>query len=58
MPSARILLDTNTYLRLAKTIRPLLGQPFGKPQTMLTVIPELHQELASKRLFGKNPFAQ
>ena len=29
MPATHVLLDTNSYLRLARSIRPLLGQQFG-----------------------------
>jgi len=50
MPATHILIDTNVYLRLAKTIRPFLGQTFGEKPYLLSVIPELNQELTSKRL--------
>ena len=33
-----VLLDTNTYLRLAKRIRPLLGVKFGQKDYVLTVL--------------------
>ena len=47
MPPARILVDTNTYLRLARTIKPLLGVPFGEPGHCLCILPELERELAA-----------
>ncbi|MEX2131237.1 MAG: DNA-binding protein [Pseudohongiellaceae bacterium] len=50
MPATHILLDTNAYLRLARTIRPLLGQALGEVPYLLSVIPELNKELASNRL--------
>ena len=56
MPLAQILLDTNAYLRLAKTIRPLLGQPFGDPPSVLSVIPEINQELEGHRLSSRFPW--
>lgn len=50
MPATHILIDTNTYLRLAKTIRPFLGQTFADPPYLLSVIPELNLELINNRL--------
>ena len=50
MPATHILLDTTCFLRLARSIRPLLGQQFGDQPYVLSVIPELNKELTSKRL--------
>ena len=44
MPLSRILVDSNAYFRLAKSIRPLLGAPFGKKQYCLYVLKELQVE--------------
>ncbi|HRJ51574.1 MAG TPA: PIN domain-containing protein [Candidatus Thiothrix moscowensis] len=53
MPQSKILVDTNAYLRLAKTIRPLLFMPFGDNEYCLYILPELNQELASYKLRSK-----
>jgi hypothetical protein len=46
-----VLLDTNTYLRLAKRIKPLLGTPFGQKDYVLTILKEVETEvLRSSRL--------
>ena len=37
MPQSKILVDTNAYLRLAKTIRPLLFMPFGDNEYCLYI---------------------
>jgi hypothetical protein len=58
MPQSKILVDTNTYLRLAKTIRPLLFVPFGDKDYCLYVIPELNKELTSRRLMSKFPWVE
>ncbi len=50
MAQSKILVDTNAYLRLAKTIRPLLFVPFGDSEYCLYIIPELNDELNYKRL--------
>lgn len=44
-----VLVDTNAYFRLAQSIRPLLGKPFGQEQYCLYVISELQKE------YDKNP---
>lgn len=44
MAQAKYLIDTNSYLRLARSIRPLLGATFGAKPTCLYVIPELNVE--------------
>ena len=56
MPQSKILVDTNAYLRLAKTIRPLLFTPFGESEYCLYVIPELNKELCGRRLISKFPW--
>ena len=50
MAQSKILVDTNAYLRLAKTIRPLLFVPFGENQYCLYILPELNKELENHRL--------
>lgn len=56
MPQSKILVDTNAYLRLAKTIRPLLFVPFGDDEYCLYILPELNEELASRKLQSKFPW--
>jgi hypothetical protein len=56
MVQSKILVDTNAYLRLAQTIRPLLFVPFGENEYCLYIIPELNDELANHRLFTKFPW--
>ncbi len=54
MPQTKILLDTNTYLRLAKSIHPLLGIEFGKEKFALYIHKEIDIELnRSSRLQTK-----
>ena len=53
MPQSKILVDTNAYLRLAKTIRPLLSSPFGDDEYCLYILPELNQELGNHKLQSK-----
>ncbi len=43
------LLDTNTYLRLAKRIRPLLGVEFGQKRYILTVLKDVEDEVHRSR---------
>lgn len=43
------LLDTNTYLRLAKRIRPLLGVEFGQKRYVLTVLKDVEDEVRRSR---------
>ncbi len=40
-----VLLDTNAYLRLAKRIRPLLGQSFGQKGYVLTILKDVEDEV-------------
>jgi len=56
MPQSKILVDTNAYLRLAKTVRPLLFVTFGKNEYCLYIIPELNKELANHRFKSKFPW--
>jgi len=44
MPQSKILLDSNTYFRLAKSIHPLLDVEFGKENFCLYVLKELDDE--------------
>lgn len=53
MPQSKILVDTNAYLRLAKTIRPLLFMSFGEQDYCLYILPELNDELKNRRLQTK-----
>ena len=45
MPQTKILIDTNTYLRLAQSIHPLLGNPFGREKYTLYIHKEIETEL-------------
>ena len=56
MPQSKILVDTNAYLRLARTIRPLLFVPFGDNEYCLYILPELNAELAGRKLQSKFPW--
>lgn len=40
-----LLLDTNAYLRLAKRVRPLLGDRFGQKPYILTILPDVETEV-------------
>lgn len=40
-----VLLDTNTYLRLAKRVRPLLGIPFGTKGYIVTILKDVEDEV-------------
>lgn len=40
-----VLLDTNTYLRLAKRVRPMLGVSFGAKGYILTVLKDVEEEV-------------
>lgn len=56
MVQSKILVDTNCYLRLAQSIKPLLFVPFGDQEYCLYVIPELDEELEKRRLISKFPW--
>jgi hypothetical protein len=48
------ILDTNAYLRLADSFRPLIAKNFGEPPCKLRVVPALDRELKrSPRLSSK-----
>ena len=54
MAQTKILLDTNSYFRLAKSTHPLLDEEFGKEKYCLYVLKELDVEFArNKRLQTK-----
>lgn len=50
MPQTKILVDTNSYLRLAISIHPLLFIEFGKKKYCLYTIPELDKEFNNSRI--------
>jgi len=53
----KILLDSNSYFRLAKSIHPLLFEAFGEEAYTLYVLPELEKEYAkTPRLHCKFPW--
>ena len=57
MPQRKLLLDTNAYLRLARSIHPLLLVEFGDDQTCLYLIEEFEREFTrSRRLRSKFPW--
>jgi len=56
MAQSKILVDTNAYIRMARSIRPLLFCEFGLNQYCLYIIPELNQELQNRRLANKFPW--
>jgi predicted nucleic acid-binding protein len=52
-----VLLDTNTYLRLAKRLRPLVGRTFGQKDYKLTILKAVEDEVRrSARLKFLNPW--
>lgn len=57
MAHTEILVDTNSYLRLAQNIHPLLGIPFGEEKYALYILPELKDELQNSRLKNRFPWA-
>lgn len=52
MPQTKVLLDSNCYFRLARSIHPLLFVEFGEPCYCLYVLQELDDE------FGRSPRLQ
>ena len=57
MPQRKLLLDTNAYLRLARSVHPLLFSEFGEDRTCLYLIDEFEREFArSRRLRSKFPW--
>ncbi|WP_263080114.1 DNA-binding protein [Endozoicomonas sp. Mp262] len=58
MAQSKVLVDSNSYFRLAKSIHPLLFQTFGEDEYCLYVLPELDNELGkSRRLKSKFAWA-
>ena len=54
MAQTKILVDTNTYFRLAQSIHPLLKTSFGQPPYVLVITEDLEKEFnRSSRLQGK-----
>jgi hypothetical protein len=52
-----VLLDTNTYLRLAKRVRPAVGVAFGQKGYVLTILKAVEDEVhRSPRLLHKYPW--
>lgn len=57
MSQRKILVDSNSYFRLAKSVHPLLFQEFGKDSNCLYIISDLNHEYArSTRLKSKFPW--
>lgn len=55
--TTQVLLDTNTYLRLAKRIRPAVGRKFGQVPYVLVVLKDVEEEVhRSARLRFLNPW--
>ncbi|KPK96137.1 hypothetical protein AMJ80_01690 [bacterium SM23_31] len=48
MPLIKIILDTNSYLRLAKSLHPLLNRTFGKSNYCLFIIKDFQKEFNKK----------
>ena len=44
MSQSKVLVDTNSYLRLARSIHPLLFQTFGNEEYCLYVLPDLDDD--------------
>ena len=57
MPQAKILVDSNSYFRLAQSIHPLLQAEFGEERYCLYVIKELQAEYDNSRPRLKNKFS-
>lgn len=55
--TTQVLLDTNTYLRLAKRIRPAVGREFGQVPYVLVILKAVEDEVhRSARLRFLNPW--
>jgi hypothetical protein len=55
--TTEVLLDTNTYLRLAKRIRPAVGRQFGQVPYVLIILKAVEDEVhQSSKLRFKNPW--
>ncbi len=59
MAQTKILLDSNSYFRLAKSVHPLLFETFGDENYCLYVLPELEREYEREpRLKSKFPWVE
>lgn len=55
--TTEVLLDTNTYLRLAKRIRPAVGRQFGQMPYVLIILKAVEDEVhQSSKLRFRNPW--
>jgi len=55
--TTQVLLDTNTYLRLAKRIRPAVGREFGQVPYVLVILKAVEDEVhRSARLRSVYPW--
>lgn len=55
--TTEVLLDTNTYLRLAKRIRPAVGRQFGQVPYVVVILKAVEEEVhRSPKLQFKNPW--
>jgi hypothetical protein len=55
--TTEVLLDTNTYLRLAKRLRPAVGRQFGQVPYVLVILKAVEDEVhRSPKLQFKNPW--
>lgn len=55
--TTEVLLDTNTYLRLAKRIRPAVGRQFGQVPYVVVILKAVEDEVhRSRRLKFHNPW--
>lgn len=55
--TTEVLLDTNTYLRLAKRIRPAVGREFGQVPYVVVILKAVEEEVhRSAKLLFKNPW--
>jgi hypothetical protein len=55
--TTEVLLDTNTYLRLAKRIRPAVGRQFGQVPYVLVILKVVEDEVhQSSKLRFNNPW--
>jgi len=55
--TTEVLLDTNTYLRLAKRIRPAIGRQFGQVPYVVVILKAVEEEVhRNPKLQFKNPW--
>lgn len=55
--TTEVLLDTNTYLRLAKRIRPAVGRQFGQVPYVVVILKAVEEEVRrNPKLRFKNPW--